>query len=501
MRAPALHARDRINMPSPRESMSSVDLAWLRMERPTNPMMVVAVLTFATRLKYKALRELLLTRLLAFERFRQLPAHDAFGTHWQADPQFDIDWHLHRLALPPRARQSHLEAAASDLASTPLDPRRPLWQVHLVERYGKGCALIVRFHHCYADGIALMRVLLSLTDESPRPEAPSTVVAPPVADGAGLLSLGPLLMSAFAAAQSAGRDAYDIVAASLRMLSNPEMAAGLTRQAAAASAELASIALLSEDPKTPLKGALSARKQVAWTDPLPLSEVKTTAKALGCTINDVLLATAAGALGAHLRAQGTMLDGVCVRALVPVNLRPATQQPTLGNHFGLVFANLPIGERNPLARVYGVHMDMERLKHSSQAVLALWLLTAMGALPAAVEERSIDLLTSKASVVISNVPGPPAPLHLAGARIEQQFYWVPQSGAIGVGVSMLTYDGKVHFGVIADRNLIPDPHALASAFAVAFAELRDCAPRGVVGPAAPSAHEHSAHTTSPSSIP
>jgi WS/DGAT/MGAT family acyltransferase len=469
---------------SPRESMSSVDLAWLRMERPTNPMMIVAVLTFATRLKYEALRNVLLSRLLVHERFRQLPAHDAFGTHWQTDEQFDIDSHLHRLALPPRARQLHLEAAASDLASTPLDPRRPLWQVHLIERYRGGSALIARFHHCYADGIALMRLLLSLADADARGRAPRVhefPQAPPPADAAGLLALGPLLTNAFGVLQNAGRDAYDLVGASLRMLSNPEVANAISRQAAAATAELAGIAMLSQDPKTPLKGELSARKQVAWTEPLPLGDVKTTAKALGCTVNDVLLATAAGAIGAHLRDAGANLDGVSVRALVPVNLRPQEDKATLGNHFGLVFATLPIGERNPLARLYAVHMDMERLKHSSQAVLALWLLTAMGALPAAIEERSIDLLTSKASVVVSNVPGPQQPLYLGGARIDQQFYWVPQSGEIGVGVSLLSYDGKVHFGVIADRKLIAEPRALAQAFGAAFAELRECVLHGLAG--------------------
>lgn len=469
-------------MPPLRESMNSVDLAWLRMERQTNPMMIVAVLTFSSRLKFERLRGVLQTRLLAFERFRQLPAYDALGAHWQTDEQFDIDSHVHRVALPPRARQSHLEALASDLASTPLDPRRPLWQAHLVERYRKGSALIARFHHCYADGVALMRVLLSLTDPDPRghakhAHAPSA--APPT-DGAGLLALGPMISNAFDALQSAGRGAYDLVAASLRMLSNPQAAAGLTRQIAAASAELANIALLSDDPPTPLKGALSARKQAAWTEPLSLADVKATAKLLGCTINDVLLATATGALRAHLTARGAVLDGLSVRALVPVNLRTQEVEPTLGNHFGLVFANLPIGEPNPIARLYAVRADMQRLKHSSQAVLAMWLLTAMGALPSTVEERSVDLLTSKASVVISNVPGPQQPLYLGGARIDQQFYWVPQSGEIGVGVSMLTYDGKVHFGVIADRNLIPEPHSLVRGFADAFAELRECVLHGLV---------------------
>jgi WS/DGAT/MGAT family acyltransferase len=189
----------------------------------------------------------------------------------------------------------------------------------------------------------------------------------------------------------------------------------------------------------------------------------------------VLLATAAGALGSHLRRGGANIDGVVIRALVPVNLRAAEEQPKLGNEFGLVFASLPIGERNPLARLYGVHHDMERLKHSSQAIVALWLLTAMGLLPGVIEDRAIELFTSKASVVISNVPGPRQPLYLAGARIDQQFFWVPQAGSIAVGISLLTYDGRVHFGFAADRKLIPAPREVARCFAEEFEKLLLCA--------------------------
>ena len=156
-----------------------------------------------------------------------------------------------------------------------------------------------------------------------------------------------------------------------------------------------------------------------------------------------------------LRRHGADIDGLIIRALVPVNLRAVEEQPKLGNEFGLVFASLPIGERNPVARLYAVHHDMEKLKHSSQAIVALWLLTAVGLLPGVVEDRAIELFTSKASVVISNVPGPRQPLYLAGARIEQQFFWVPQAGSIAVGISLLTYDGRVHFGFAADRNYRP----------------------------------------------
>lgn len=477
-----------------REPMGAVDLAWLRMERATNPMMVVAVLILSERVTHPALRSLLLDRLLRFERFREIPMHDVLGTHWGSDPSFDIDAHLRRLKLPPRAGQTQLEAAASKLAGSQLDPRHPLWQVHLIERYRKGSAVIARFHHCYADGIALMRVLLSLTD--PAPIAPSsTAPAAPATPGDasdGLLSLlEPLtsvLGSAVSAMQTAGRSAADLMGASLQTLAHPDRATAMTRQLAAASAELASIAMLAPDPPTPLKRPLGVHKQVAWAAPLSLFEVKTVATALGCTINDVLLATAAGALGSHLIRRDVAVDGLTIRALVPVNLRPAAEQPRLGNDFGLVFASLPVGERNPLARLYAVHEDMQKLKRSSQAIVAFWLLTAMGLVPGLIEERAIELFTSKASVVVSNVPGPRQPLYLAGARIEEQFFWVPQAGSIGVGISLTTYDGRVHFGVMADRNLIAEPREVACAFAVEFEKLLLWALTG--SPAAQLANEY-----------
>lgn len=461
-----------------RESMSGADLAWLRMERPTNPMMVVAVLILGSRLRRDTVRSLLQERLLRFERFRQLPVHDALGTHWQTAADFDLDAHLKCLHLPPRAGQQQLEVAAGRLASKQLDSSRPLWQIHLVERYRRGSAIVARFHHCYADGIALMRVLLSLTDSAPvAPRAdPGAERGNGLARASGnplafLEPLTSLFGSTVATLRDVGADAAGFVGASLNLLAHPDRVAVLAQQVAAASNELANITLLPADPPTPLKRRLSGHKQVAWAPALSLREVKTVAQALGCTINDVLLATAAGALGEYLRQRGIATDGLALRALVPVNLRPASEPPRLGNEFGLVFAGLPVAERNAVARLYAVHYDMERLKHSSQALVALWLLAALGMMPGIVEDRAIELFTSKASVVVSNVPGPRVPLYLAGARIEEQYFWVPQAGNIGVGISLLTYDGSVYFGVVADRNLIPAPREVASRFPQEFEKL------------------------------
>ncbi len=460
-------------MPSLRESMSGVDLAWLRMERPTNPMMVIGVLTLATRLRFAAVRALIDARLMRFRRFRELPRHDLAGTHWESDPAFTLDAHLHRLTLPARAAQRQLEAAVSALASTQLDPRHPLWQIHVVERYRQGSAIIARFHHCYADGIALLRVFGTLTDEQAA-AAPAAVESDPAAPAASLLAGLPLVGSLASSLQSVGSGALEIVSASLHALSHPGETAALATRVSAATAELARVALLPEDPATPLRARLTTRKHVAWSAPLSLGEVKTIAHALDCTVNDLLLSTVAGALGGHLRAQGSATDGVAIRALVPVNLRPATAPVTLGNQFGLVFASLPIGEREPIARLAQVHRNMQALKGSAQPLMSLWLLLGMGLLPDVVESQAIDIFTRKASLVISNVPGPQQPLFLGGARIEQELFWVPQAGHLGLGVSLFTYDGHVSFGVMADHNVLADPRTVVRRFATEFENLLLC---------------------------
>lgn len=459
-------------MPSPaHEPLSSVDLAWLRMERAANPMMVVAVLTLASRVRLEAIMDLVASRLLRFARFRERPVEDMSGAHWEEDPLFDVQTHVHALELPPPARQAQLEAAASDLASTPLDPHHPLWQIHVVERYRRGSAVIARFHHCYADGIALLRVLVSLTDTV---AAPSGDVAPAVdSRSTDLLSFVPFVAPAISMFRTIGSGVAGVIDATLHALSHPGDAATLARQITSATAELGRIAALEDDAPTRLKVTLGARKQITWARSLHLDEVKTVGRALGCTINDVLLATTAGAFGAYLRTLQETPEQLRIRALVPVNLRPPDADVCLGNRFGLVFAELPIGERNPIARLLAVHENMEALKSSMQPMVSFWLLAGMGALPEAIETQAIDVLTKKATLVISNVPGPQHPLHLAGARIDQQLFWVPQAGRIGIGVSLLTYDGRVHFGVLADRA-IPDPRRICAAFVREFEKLLLC---------------------------
>ena len=160
------------------EPMSKVDTAWLRMERPTNLMMITGVIVLEHALDIEVLRRTVEARFLAFRRFRQRAVEISGQWFWEFDDTFDINWHVRRAALPAPGGKDELQEYVSNLASSPLDPSKPLWQYHLIENYNGGAALVVRIHHCYADGIALVQVMLSLHDTTPhakhhKPHPPS----------------------------------------------------------------------------------------------------------------------------------------------------------------------------------------------------------------------------------------------------------------------------------------------------------------------------------------
>jgi WS/DGAT/MGAT family acyltransferase len=460
--------------PRRREAMSRVDTAWLRMERPTNPMMITGVLMFAEPMSLDRLRRVVKQRFLAYQRFRQKAVHTPTGASWQDDPHFDLDWHVRLSALPGRndrrvSEKIALERFVSQLASSPLDKHRPLWQFHLVESYQGGSALVARIHHSYADGIALVQVLLSLTD---------TARVPGKADA---LSKAWLKQEGAAVARRVGAvDRYmklggkmveQGMAMGMSVYRDPTLAGVLAKEGGEIARELVTALALSDDPPSLLRGELGVTKRVAWAEALDLDEVKAVGRACGCTVNDVLMAAASGALREYMRERGADVDGMVLRATVPVNLRPLEHAKKLGNHFGLVFLDLPVGEANPVRRLMHVSNCMNQLKGSRQAIVAYGLLAALGMAPAAVQEVALELFSRKATAVATNVPGPQQPLYMAGCALREMMFWVPQTGSIGVGMSIMSYNGRVHFGLIADAKLIPDPDAVVRRFGHEFDKL------------------------------
>ena len=192
---------------------------------------------------------------------------------------------------------------------------------------------------------------------------------------------------------------------------------------------------------------------------------------LNCSINDVLLSCVAGAIGAYLRAKGDKVQGKEIRAMVPVNLRPLDEAYKLGNRFGLAPVVLPIGLENPVERVYEVRRRMRELKGSLQPLLAFGLLAVAGLLIKPAQDALLNLFSRKTTAVMTNVPGPREKLRFLGSTLEQSLFWVPQSGSVGLGVSILSYGGGVQFGVITDTQLCSDPQNIINGFEPEFAKL------------------------------
>ncbi len=452
------------------ERISGIDTAWLRMERPTNLMMITGVMIFAERLAYERLRAVVESRFLKYRRFAQRAVQKTAGAFWETDPYFDLNRHVLRTALPGRADKAELQHLASDLMSTPLDFSKPMWQFHLVEDYQGGSAVILRIHHSYADGIALIHVLLALTDPASEIAPTHETETEQTEDTAGIFRR--FFNPVDKAVQTTLKLGRGLLGGGADMFKHPTHALDYARSGVQLAAEIARLALMSDDSRTRFKGDLGVSKRVAWAEPLPLDEVKTVGKALGGSVNDVLLAAVAGALRDYLVERGDPVPAeLQVRAVIPVNLRSPEKAAQLGNFFGLVFLTLPVGIANPLERVYEVRRRMNELKESFQPILALGLLGVAGMGPNQVQQSLLEMLSKKASAVMTNVPGPPEPIYLGGARLAEMMFWVPQSGQIGMGVSILSYNNRVHFGLVADQKLVADPEAIIGRFAGEFEKL------------------------------
>jgi diacylglycerol O-acyltransferase / wax synthase len=461
------------------ERMTKVDTAWLRMDSSSNLMMIVGVWVLKPGVSYDALCERVENTLLKFRRFKQRVVEDSAGATWVDDKSFDISKHivvekLHRVARVHE--QIALQDRVAELAMKPLDPRRPLWQMHLIEGYDGGCALIVRIHHCIADGIALIAVSMSMVDGgSPPPQRKAKVEKRTGLEGAEDWIAGTLIKSLTQLAVKTLGKTGDNVASTLEMLTDPMQGMNNTVNMAKIAYQLASdaaaLVLMPDDSPTRLKGTPGTTKKVAWCQPIPLDEVKAVGKALNCSLNDVLLSCVAGAIGEYLRAMGDSTKGQEIRAMVPVNLRPLEQAHKLGNNFGLAPLVLPIGVENPIERVYEVRRRMGALKGSMQPLLAFGMLALAGTLIKPAQEAMLNLFSKKTTAVMTNVPGPKEKLKFCGSTLEQSLFWVPQSGSVGLGVSILSYGGGVQFGIISDATLCPDPQKIIDEFEPEFAKL------------------------------
>ena len=349
------------------ERMSRVDTAWLRMDNDVNLMMIVGVWILEPALTLQAVRERAADRLLRFDRFSQRAVADALGASWVDADDFDIDRHVVPHVLQPERGHDErhaLQALCGRLAGEALDPAHPLWQFHVIERYGAGSAIVVRIHHCIADGIALIGVMNSITDGGAQPPPRPRGERSTADEHDWLLKavLEPLTDVTVKAIGLTGSG----MAKSIEAIAHPEQplqdSLGALKGGLQVLQDAAALAFMGDDSPTLLKGRPDGRKVVAWNEPMGLDAVKAVGKGLGCSVNDVLLSCVAGAIGSYLRDRGDDPQGKEIRAMVPVNLRPPEESWQLGNRFGLAPLVLPVGLANPIERVYAVRRRMAELK-------------------------------------------------------------------------------------------------------------------------------------------
>jgi diacylglycerol O-acyltransferase len=430
-------------------TMPAADAAWLHMDSAENPMVVNSLIWFAEPLDWKRVEATLTTRLVErFPRFRRRVA-DPLGRppRFEDHQEFDIKQHLHRRALPAPGDRVALQELVSDLITSPLDPTRPLWHAYLIDGYGDGCAILYRIHHCIADGVALARVMLALTDSpaeepEPGPRGPSIP----------------------------GRAARAVVHEGIETLAHPARLAKLAGTVSRDAATLVKLLAPSSETDTSLTAPLHGGRRVAWSQPFPLERVRTAGHRRSGTINDALLTAVTGALRAELGHAADLPDDVHV--VVPFNLRPPGEglPRELGNQFALILLALPVGIEDRGERLREVKMRMDAIKASHEAPISFGLLSALGASPTAVEDRMIGFFTDKATAVVTNVPGPIEQVSFAGAPVQGVLVWAPCSGSIGMTVSIFSYKGEVTVGFMTDTALVADPQPLVDAFEV---ELRD----------------------------
>lgn len=444
--------------------MRSADILWLTMDRPTNLMVIVSVVLLERVPDWDRVLDVIRDRIIepypVFSQ-RAVRSRGPLARHrWQDDPDFDLERHVHRATLPAGATDSDLQEYIEDHLTEALDTSRPLWEVHFVDGPGDGAALIFRIHHALADGIALTRVLLGLTEDADgRPgdllaaaPAQRVAAAPPAADRPGAVA-------------AASRLVLTTARAGWKRLRERGVRASLTDVAGTTlrTGQVVSDLLLTTNPTSAVGGEPGRRKRIVWTTPLPLPGLKQAGRLVGATLNDVLMSAVAGALHAYQADRG--LDPVDLVTMVPVNVRPLDEPlpRELGNRFALLFLRFPSRDATPLGRLALSKARMDWLKSSPEATLTYALISVIGRLPARIERGVVDFFADKAIGVTTNVAGPRELRHLAGVPVTGVLGWVPGSGRHTLGFCIVTYDDAVRIGVMADEGVVTDPEALLAA--------------------------------------
>ena len=454
--------------------LSYEDATFLNFDRDQFPYNVGSVGIYEGSIPFEAYLAHVERRLNLVPRYRQRLLPVPFGVAqpaWHGDPDFNIERHISQLVLGLPGDEAQLRRAAGEFFATPLDRSKPLWEIRLVHGLSRGrTAHLAKIHHCLVDGIAGVQLLGALLDTEPDPpEAPAGEPWCPPASVPG-----PLLRLVDGAFDQL-IEQIDAAEGMARALTNPGSAIGSVRSVA--TSLRAALPHLFRIGKTPWATRLTTPRRLVWQT-LPFDEVQRVKEALHGTVNDVVLAVLSGALRRYLTFHGDETDGVAVRVLMPVNVRGESEKRSLGNRVSFMLAGLPVGVTDPVARFRAIQAEVAKLKEIDQAGNLDRLAGLLGRTPPAFQR----FLAAQLSVpnfiydfICTNVPGPRSPLYCLGHRMVEHYPWVPIGWRMGLGVAVMSYDGRLYLSLTADRSVLADLDRLGGFIGESFDELQDTA--------------------------
>ena len=460
------------------ERLGPQDASFLYLETPAVHQHVggLAILDPSTapggRLTYEDLVRVVSSRLHLVPRFRQkvlVPPLGAGRPVWVDDAGFDPGFHLRRAALPSPGGRRELVEYVQEVISRPLDRTRPLWEAYLVEGLEDGLvALLTKVHHAMVDGLAAIDLASAVFDFSPEPQVltPPPWTPEPEPTRLDLLRRG--------LEEQLTHPVSGVVDLVRRTVRAPARVARQVAEVAGGLRDVLDRGVLA--PPGPFNRRVGPHRRFAMAD-APVQTFREVKRALGGTVNDVVLAASAGALYRFLRHRREPTRGRRLRAMVPVSIRSPSERSALGNRVSALFVDLPVGPMGPRRRLAEVVEQTRHLKESRYAVGAEFLMNIGAWAPPTIHAMAARLAsrTRLVNLVVSNVPGPPVPMYLAGARLLAQYPIMPLAETMGLSIAVTSLAGVMAFGITADRDTVADVDVLARALEESVAELRKAA--------------------------
>ncbi|MFN2388004.1 MAG: wax ester/triacylglycerol synthase family O-acyltransferase [Actinomycetota bacterium] len=451
------------------ERLSVLDELFLHLEGPNTHMHVGGAAIFeGPPPPYEEFLEGVARRLQMVPRFRQRLAFVPFGLGrpvWVDDAHFNIEYHVRHTAMPPPGDDAKLKNLTARIMSQQLDRTKPLWEMWFAKGLtGDRFALISKTHHCLVDGVSGADIMSVLMDPSPEPAA--------IADEPWTPRPEPTKEELLAdAVRERVTSPVEAVRSIQSALMDPK---GLPNQVLEGAKALGAFlgGTLDFAPASSLNQPIGPHRRFE-TVLADLGEIKRVKNSLGGTVNDVVLAVVAGGLRHLLQARGESVDDLELRAMVPVSVRADGDRGALGNRVASLWAPLPVHERDPVARLHVVSERMKDLKVSGQAVGAEILTTLGEYAPPTILAQAARLVARQRAynLTVTNVPGPQIPLYMSGRRMQEVYPVLPLIDNTSLGVALLSYNGTIGFGLLADFDTVPDLGVLAEGIEKSLAEL------------------------------